>query len=195
MNKNTENPDIPELLDLLQGSSKSGQTALDPAYILDLLLRFRWLIIVPFCLAMLVGIYLAVTLPRIYESDTLILVEEQQVPDSFVRSIVGADIDARISTIQQQILSRTNLMGIIEKFDLFSGPKYRDVFLDDKVDLMRERIGVKVIETQDKNSANAFRISYKSEDPNQVYQVVNALTTYMIDQNLRDQRVPRRRAD
>ena len=187
MKKNNENDDVSDLLDLLQGSSKSGQTALDPAYLFDTVLHFRWLLIVPFCLAMLVGIYLAVKLPRAYESDTLILVEQQQVPDSFVHSIVGSDIDARITTIQQQILSRTNLMSIIEKFNLFSESKYQGAFMDDKIDDMRKRISVKVIEDNDKKNsgANAFRISFRGEDPNQVYQVINALTTYVIDQNLK----------
>ncbi len=186
MKKNNENDDVSDLLDLLQGSSKSGQTALDPAYLFDTALRFRWLLIVPFCLAMLVGIYLAVKLPRAYEADTLILVEQQQVPDSYVHSIVGSDIDSRITTIQQQILSRTNLMNIIERFNLFSEAKYTDAFLDDKIEDMRKRISVKVIEDADKKTgANAFRISFRGEDPNQVYQVVNTLTTYVIDQNLK----------
>jgi polysaccharide chain length determinant protein (PEP-CTERM system associated) len=185
MKKNGEKQDIAELMDLFQERSGSRKSALDPAYLFELVLHYRWLIIIPFCLTMLVGIYLAVTLPRIYETDTLILVREQQVSDSFVQSIVDADIESRISTIRQQIMSRTNLLSIIEEFNLFSSPEDRARFTDDKIADMRGRISVKAVESTDKRSANAFRISYRADQPNQVFQVVNALTTYVIDQNLK----------
>ena len=48
-------------------------------YYLDLVFKQRWLLITPFCLAMIVGIYLAVTLPPIFEANTMILVEPQRV--------------------------------------------------------------------------------------------------------------------
>jgi polysaccharide chain length determinant protein (PEP-CTERM system associated) len=79
-------------------------------------------------------------------------------------------------------------LSIIEKFNLFSSPKDNELFQDDKIADMRERISVEVAETMNGNSdnvANAFRIAFKAEEPNQVFQVVNALTTYVIDQNLK----------
>jgi len=188
MKKNKENQDFSELLGLSQNQSNGRGSAFDLAYYTDLVLHYRWLIIIPFCLTMIIGIYLAVKLPRIYESDALILVREQQVSDSFVQSIVGSDIESRISTINQQIMSRTNLLSIIEKFNLFSSPKDNELFQDDKIADMRGRISVEVAETMNGNSdnvANAFRIAFKAEEPNQVFQVVNALTTYVIDQNLK----------
>lgn len=188
MKKSKENQELSEILGLSQNQSNGRGAALDLAYYLDLILHYRWLVIIPFCLTMIIGIYLAVKLPRIYEADALILVREQQVSDSFVQSIVGTDIESRISTINQQIMSRTNLMSIIEKFNLFSSPKDKDLFMDDKIADMRERISVEVAETMDRNrdnAASAFRISFRAEEPNQVFQVVNALTTYVIDQNLK----------
>ena len=181
-----DNNDLPELMEMLQGGSsqKSGQ-AIDLGYIWDLVLRWRWLIIAPLCLALLVGIFLALTLPRIYKADTLILVESQRVPDDFVQSIVTDDLESRISTIQQQIMSRTNLMALIEKFDLFSDSEHRDLFLDEKVDLMRKQIGVELMESGPKEPANAFRISYRGENPDLVYRITSELTTYVIDQNLK----------
>ena len=186
MARKQETGDLSDVMEMLQGSSpRSGGVAIDPHYIWDVVLRFRWLIIISFCLAMLVGIYLALNLPRVYQSDTLILVENQRVPDDFVHAIVTADIDARISTIQQQIMSRTNLIGLIEKFDLFTGPDARDLFMDEKVDLMRDRINVELLESNEKQAANAFRITYRGENPDLVYRITNELTTYVIDQNLK----------
>ena len=71
---------------------------LDP-YI-NLIFKRRWLIIIPFCLAMIVGIYLAITLPKVYQASTLIMIEPQTVPSSFVRTIISTDVDSRITTIQ-----------------------------------------------------------------------------------------------
>jgi uncharacterized protein involved in exopolysaccharide biosynthesis len=87
---------------------------------IELIIRKRWLIIIPFCLAMIAGIYFAIKLPKIYESSTLILVEPQSVPEDFVQSIVSTDIESRLRTIKQQILSRTNLEKIINQFNLYS---------------------------------------------------------------------------
>ena len=86
-----------------------------PDYYIELALKHRWLIIIPFCLAMIIGIGLVFTLPRTYEASTLILVRPQRVPEKYVSSIVSSDIESRISTISQQILSRTNLEKIINK--------------------------------------------------------------------------------
>jgi uncharacterized protein involved in exopolysaccharide biosynthesis len=80
-----------------------------PEYIIDVLIRRRWLVIIPFCLVMIAGCFLAVHLPKIYEAKTLILVEPQRVPTEYVQSLVSSDIESRINTISQQILSRTNL--------------------------------------------------------------------------------------
>ncbi len=49
-------------------------------YYLGLVLKQRWLLIIPFCIAMAVGMYLAVKLPKIYEASTLILIMPQRVP-------------------------------------------------------------------------------------------------------------------
>ena len=69
---------------------------------LNLVLKRRWLIIIPFCLAMILGIYLAIALPRVYEARTLILIKPQQVPQDYVQSaIVAANIESRILTISQ----------------------------------------------------------------------------------------------
>jgi uncharacterized protein involved in exopolysaccharide biosynthesis len=93
--------------------------SLKRSQIIDIILKYRWFLVVPFCLAMLVGIYFAITLPKIYESSTLILVQPQRVPENYVQSLVDMDISDRINSISQQILSRTNLERIIQELKLF----------------------------------------------------------------------------
>ena len=81
-------------------------------YYLGLVIKKRWFLIIPFCIAMVVGMYLSITLPKLYEASTLILIMPQRVPANYVQSIVTSDIESRISTMSQQILSRSNLEKI-----------------------------------------------------------------------------------
>jgi uncharacterized protein involved in exopolysaccharide biosynthesis len=152
---------------------------------LGLVFKHRWLLIIPFCIAMAVGMYLTIKLPKIYEASTLILVMPQRVPTNFVQSIVTSDINSRINTISQQILSRSNLNKVIKEFDLFSDPKYSSMFIEDKFADLRERINVKVNRADRRSEADAFTISFKGSEPKIVTAVTNRLAGSFIDENLR----------
>jgi len=102
-----------------------------------------------------------------------------------VQSIVTTDIESRISTISQQILSRSNLEAIIQKFGLFSDPKYSGMFLEDMVAMARERIEVKVNRADRRSEADAFSISFKGSDPETVQRVTNELAGSFINENLK----------
>lgn len=163
----------------------SSTAFLKPENIIPLILKYRWLIIVPFCLAVVAGSFLAVLLPKVYQARTLILIQPQKVPTDYVRSVVSADIDARISTISQQIMSRTNLEKIIADFKLFQGPEYDNMFLEDKLESLHRRISVDVTKKDRRSDTDAFSISFKGKDPSKVMQITNALATYVIDENLK----------
>lgn len=156
---------------------------LRPEKIVEIILRRRWLLIIPFCLSIAAGIYFALTLPKRFEASTMILVQPQRVPSNYVRSIVSAGIESRISTISQQIMSRTNLEKIIAEFRIFSEPEHEKMFMEDKIESMRKRINVKV--SRIRSGADAFSISYRDRDPQRVMRVANTLATYFIDENLR----------
>jgi polysaccharide chain length determinant protein (PEP-CTERM system associated) len=166
--------------------SKNSQ-GIDLGYYLGLVSRRRWFIIVPFCAAILVGSVLAVMLPRVYEASTLILVQPQRVPEKFVQAVVSSDLDARISTISQQILSRSNLENVIQKFNLFAGSGSGKMFVEEKIDDLRKRIKVQVNRTR--RDADAFSIAYQDEDPRRTMQVANALATFFINENLREREI------
>lgn len=154
-----------------------------PEFIISAVIRRRWIIMLPLSAALLAGIYLAGTLPRIYQTRTLILVEGQKVPQNYIQSIVTDDTADRINTISQQVTSRTSLEKIINDFKLFNDPKYAGMFMEDKVANLRNRISVDVIRSQ--RETDAFTISFKGQNPRQVMQVANGLATYFIDENLK----------
>jgi len=156
---------------------------LTPQSIIEIALRRRWYLLVPFTVMMLVGIYLSLTLPRVYQAETLILVEPQRVPANYVKSVVSIDINDRISTISQQVMSRSNIEKIIKDHNLFSAPEHADLYLEDKIEKVRKNIGVNV--TRSRNGADAFSLSYMGTDAQKTMQIANSLASYFINENLK----------
>lgn len=150
----------------------------------QLVLKKRWYVIIPFCLAVAGGFGWAIKAPRVYEAKTLILVEPQQVPGEFVKSIIPHDdMGSRIATLSQQIMSRSNLEKIIAQFRLFSGTESQKTYMEDKLDSLRARIKVQVM-MKSENTGNAFSISFRDSNPELSMKVANALSTYFIEGNL-----------
>lgn len=162
---------------------QQNQLPITPAQVIDILIRRRWIIVIPICITLTVGLYQALTLPRTYMAQTSILVQAQTVPGSYVRSIVSSGIDSRISTISQQILSLSNLEKIIDQFGLFEGEGASNMYLEDKIEAMRKRITVNLSRTR--SGSDAFTISYKGEDPERVMRITNTLTSFFMDENLK----------
>ncbi len=153
-------------------------------YYVKLVLRKRWLIIIPFCLAMSVGIYLSIKLPKVYKADTLIIVDPKSVPDKFVPSLQTQDTQEQINTIEQQIKSRSNIERLIEEFKLFSGPEYKGhMFIEDQIAIVIKRIMLKV--NRSRGAIESFRIEYEDKEPEKVRDVVNWLATTFIDESVK----------
>ena len=149
---------------------------------IDILLRQRWYIIIPLGLSFAISVALAIVLPRTYLSTTVIMVEQQKVPEAYVKSSVTANINQRLSTIKQQIMSRSLLIGVIEEFDLYSelDPAPSP---EQKAELMGNQIMVDV--DKGRSSIDAFSISFEGTDPEITRQVTDRLTERFIQENLR----------
>ena len=147
--------------------------------------RRRWWMIASFALAVVTGIVLTLTLPKLYEASTLILVQRQRVPEKYVQPVIASDLENRISTISQQIMSRSNLERLIERYNLFAGEEFRNVLLDDKIESLRKRIKVEVSRSRRDREADAFTISFRDRDPQTAMRVANGLATHFIDENLK----------
>jgi polysaccharide chain length determinant protein (PEP-CTERM system associated) len=166
--------------------SAAQSEGLNIGYYLTLVSRRRWFIIVPFCLAMIVGMVLAVKLPKIYEANTLILVQPQRVPEKIVSPVVDGYIESRISTLAQQIMSRSNLERVIGKFKLFSDPGSEEMLAEDKVESLRKRIKVQIGDSRARRVTDSFSILFQDPDPQIAMKVTNGLANYFIDQNLKE---------
>ena len=152
-----------------------------PEDVLDVVFRRRWYILTPLFLTLIFGIYYAFAAPRMYEATTLVMVEPQQVPKEFVRSVVADDAESMLNIISQQITSRTYLERIVDDFNLM--PKNRpDIFIEDVIEAMKQKINVKV--RRDRRGTDTFSISYKNTNPRRAMEITNALASNFIEANM-----------
>src|SRR6266481_4864617 len=86
---------------------------------LAILRRRRWLVLIPALLGAVAGYILSFHLPKRYTSHTVILVQQPTVPDSYVKPVVSEDLNQRLASMREQILSRTRLQQLVERFGLF----------------------------------------------------------------------------
>src|SRR6202171_6052928 len=86
---------------------------------LSILRRRIGFMVLPDAVFAMGGYTISLFLGSRYTSETVVLVEEQAVPESLVKPVIGGDVNQRLATMQEQILSRTRLQQIIEKVGLY----------------------------------------------------------------------------
>jgi polysaccharide biosynthesis transport protein len=122
-------------------------------------------------------------LPSRYRSGTLILVEQPTMPKDYVTPNVNDDLQDRLRSITQQILSRTRLLHIIDQLNLYADSHGR-MTADDKVERMRKDIGEIELVRDGEGRVSSFYVSYSSHDPRLAQQVTSELTNLFISENL-----------
>ena len=163
-----------QLLEALQDPQEKPSKPIDPMYYLAVLSQRRWFFLVPVLLVAIAGLVVAIKLPKVYEASTLILVRPQTVPSDYVRPVVTDDLENRISSISQQINSRSNLEGIMAQYDLFSD-EAEDMFVEDKLAILRHRITVELHRKSRRDDPNSFSVSFRGKDPQTVMEIANSL--------------------
>ncbi len=160
----------------------------------SILFRRRWWILLPtfFCWAAIwAGGWLW---PDRYESEALILVEQQKVPEHYVTPNVTLDLQDRVRGMTQQILSRTRLQATIERFRLYPRSRGLSSLLEttDPVEQMRKDIQIELVQSDSKTGGRpgeltAFKIRYFASSPETAQQVNSELTSLFIEENLKSQ--------
>lgn len=155
----------------------------------------RWFFIVPVGVILALALVLALTLPPTYRSEATILVEDQEIPDNLVASLVNDFIDRRLETLTRRVLVTDNLLRIAERHQLYTVE--REVLSPTQIaDLMRDNIGMDVISTTISDPATgrtgqatiAFRLSFEDRDPAKAQRVANELVSLYLQTNLEQRR-------
>lgn len=153
------------------------------------LARRRWWLILPTFIIWATVWAVSWFVPASYKSETLILVEQQKVPAQYVVPNVTNDLQDRLQSMTEQILSRTRLMRIIDQFQLYADLKSH-LTLDEMVDKMRKDIKIDLVQAPGPPGRmadlTAFKINYSSTDPRVAQHVTGQLTSLFIDENLKE---------
>jgi polysaccharide chain length determinant protein (PEP-CTERM system associated) len=156
-----------------------------PSLFLNLFWRHRWLVIAPLVLCILVALIVSSSLADRFQSDMLIQIIPQRVPDSYVRSTVTIRTEDRLDVVSQQVTSRTQLEQMIREFDLFPRERAR-LPMETVVDAMRANISVELVRSARNEPVDAFHVKFTYGDPDVATKVTQRLGTLYIDRNFRD---------
>jgi polysaccharide biosynthesis transport protein len=145
--------------------------------------RRRWHILIPLLFGWLAVWGAGWVLPSVYKSGTLILVEQPSMPRDYVVPNINDDIQDRLESITEQILSRTRLLHIIHELNLYASERKR-VTSDELVERMRKDISIELVRDERNRELTAFNVYYSSSDPHIAQRVTSELTGLFISGNL-----------
>jgi polysaccharide chain length determinant protein (PEP-CTERM system associated) len=165
-------------------SEEHDSTRPDIQHYLNIVHRRHIHFLVPLFLGWIVVWGASWVLPARYKSGTLILVEQPTMPKNYVVPNISDDLQGRLQSITQQILSRTRLLYIIDKLHLY-GEGHDKFTPDDKVELMRKDIDIELVHDAHGDQITAFKIYYSARDPHIAQQVTSELTDLFINENLK----------
>jgi protein tyrosine kinase modulator len=163
---------------------EQSRESIDIQHYLGVVRRRHFHFLIPLFLAWAVVWGASWVLPPRYLSSTLILVEQPTMPLEYVKPNVNDDLQERMQSITQQILSRTRLLHIIDQFNLYAGPRSKGS-PDAKVDRMRKDIGIDLVRDA-RQQITAFNVSYTSRDPHLAQAVTSELTNLFINENVEE---------
>lgn len=170
---------------MIETSEEQQESKPDLERYIDLLKRRHMQFLIPLFVGWLLVWGATWLIPVRYKSSTLILVEQPTMPKNYVVPNISDDLQDRLQSITQQILSRTRLLLIIDKLNLYADNGHRAASPDDKVAQMRKDINIELVRDAHNDQITAFRVSYSSHDPHVAQKVTSELTALFINENLR----------
>ena len=162
---------------------------------LEMLRRRAKVIFIPALLATLLGFLAYLVVNRYfakYTSTSTILVEGQRVPENMVQPVVSEDLGARMATLQQQMMSQTNLQPVVER--VYARTNGQDA--GQMIDAIRQNMKLEQVPTDllqlgtrrkpgTTGNSGGFYISYTASKPREAQQICNELTNLLMSENLK----------
>lgn len=154
-----------------------------------IILRRRFLyFLIPAMIIAPIGILAVMLLPAKYTAHGRILIESQQIPESYIQSTINTYAQERIQTIRQRVTTREQLLEIANDFNLF--PKSMGLSESERVAIMRGGLNVRVITANlrrggRQDAAIAFTVSYTDRDPDKAFVIANRFMTLFLDEDVK----------
>jgi len=150
---------------------------------LDILKRRALAMLIPALAVTIIVAIVVERLPNVYRCQTVILVDPQKVPDSYVTSTVTGSISDRLSTIQEQVTSPTRLKRLIDAMGLYPDLRSR-MGMQEVIRLMQSSISVELVDAGGR-ALTGFRIAFTGRNPVETAQVTNQIAAMFTEENLK----------
>ena len=159
---------------------------------LSILKRRRWAMLITMGILSIITLLVAFLFPATYRSTATILIEQQEIPQDFVRSTITTFADQRLQVIQQRVMTYANLFQIIDQFDLYPvmlEKEPREVVLEE----IREAISLDIISADviDPRSGRptqatiAFNVSFDHKSPGLSHKVAQKIMDLFLEENIK----------
>jgi polysaccharide biosynthesis transport protein len=123
--------------------------------------------------------------PPTYQATAKILVESPQIPTDLAKSTVPTGANEQFQIIQQDLLSRDNLLSLADRLGVYAGQE--DMSRTDMYDDLMRRVSIipASIESGSGPAATVFSISFKANRPQLAADLVNELVTMILNKDVR----------
>ncbi|HSG28237.1 MAG TPA: Wzz/FepE/Etk N-terminal domain-containing protein, partial [Candidatus Krumholzibacterium sp.] len=99
------------------------RTNMEPQDFIEIFARRKWLILFSFIILMFGATLYCVVVPDQYKATTKMLVIPPAVSESLVRSTMNYNVQERLESVREQVLSRARLLQVIDQTGLFPTEK------------------------------------------------------------------------
>ncbi|HET6468679.1 MAG TPA: Wzz/FepE/Etk N-terminal domain-containing protein [Geminicoccaceae bacterium] len=162
---------------------------------LAILRRRKWLFVLPAALVFALALAFALLQTSIYRSEATILIEDAQVPEDLMTTLVGRYLEERLEAISRRVMVTDSLLAIAERYNLYVEERRR-LPINDVVEAMRRNIHRKMIRTdvidprsgQERSVTVAFTLAFDHPDPTMAQRITNELVSLYLNENLRRRR-------
>ncbi len=164
------------------------KSSFDLSQILSIAKRRFFFFLIPAVIGSIIAVAVVYSIPQRYEAIGTVLVESQQIPVELVQSTVTSDPNQRITIIQQRVMTRNNLLKIIDKYEVFGEDRKRlsvSQLIESTQDLITLDVITSDVRQRNRGSTIAFKVGFKHEDPQIAAKVANELVTLFLSENVK----------
>lgn len=151
----------------------------------------RWIVLGVWLAALALTAAALVVIPTEYRSRAIMVIQPPQVPEELIGNAIGDNVERRLETIRQQIISRPDLIAIINRNGLYASERSSQP-LSKVIDKMRRNIVLEPVDSASAPQSNnpqevAFELSYDYRDPdaarNVTQQLMERIVTFYSSRN------------
>jgi polysaccharide chain length determinant protein (PEP-CTERM system associated) len=124
-------------------------------------------------------------LPKRFTSQTIVLVDQPTVSPDLVKPVITEQTNQRLASMQEQILSRSRLQPIIEKFGLYPSER-GTLHMEELVAKLRSAIEVTPLEPMQGSSNRqfpGFHVNVSFDDPQTAQRICSEVTTMFLQES------------